>query len=112
MRKKFSAVWISAFVFMMTILVPESDVSYWKVSVVMSIGTSSFTAFGSSGSLAKPKVHPVSAEVRSTPDIPRAAALALNFFLITIPPVISGQRVLSFVLCNRSSNRLLSLSLS
>lgn len=32
-------------------------------------GTSSFTAFGSSGSLAKPKVHPVSAEVRSTPDI-------------------------------------------
>ena len=56
--------------------------------------------------------HPVSAEVRSTPDIPRAAALALNFFLITIPPVISGQRVLSFVLCNRSSNRLLSLSLS
>ena len=41
--------------------------------------------------------------------------LMLSFafpLLITIPPVISGQLVLSFVLCNRSSNRLLSLSLS
>jgi hypothetical protein len=65
-----NATWISAFEFRSVIWVPRSELSYWKVSTEVSMGSSLTTSLGSSGSLAKPNVHPVNTVDNSASESP------------------------------------------
>ena len=80
------AFWISALELSKVMVVPLRDGSYSKVSTEVSMGSFTSTSLGSSGSLAKPKRHPATADVIRAASTPTAISLVKRVFFMITPP--------------------------